>query len=128
MSMTAETLSSASRPGRVGAAATEGLGCFPPPLRDALGRAAEAEKLLTSVFPRFAAELSSEPEADSPDARESQTSLEARAFVARLRMQHQLALEALHEWGGHRTSNESVAKAYDDFASLARAFARWAAR
>ena len=107
------------------APATEGLGCFPPPLRDALGRAAEAEKLLTDVFPRFAAELSPE---DDVATRESQSQLEARAFLARLRMQHQLALEALHDWGGHRTSTESVAKAYDDFASLARAFARWATR
>jgi hypothetical protein len=108
--------------------ASEGLGCFPPPLRDALGRAAEAEKLLNEVYPRFAADLSAEPEAEPAATRESQTSLEARAFVARLRMQHQLALEALHDWSGHRTSNESVAKAYDDFASLARAFARWASR
>ncbi len=106
----------------------ETLGYFPPPLREALGRAAEAEKLLSDVYPRFAADLSGEPEADADDARESQGTLEARAFVARLRMQHQLALEALHDWSGHRTSNESVAKAYDDFASLARAFARWASR
>jgi hypothetical protein len=109
---------------------SEGLACFPPPLRDALVRAAEAERMLGEVYPRLAAELSAEtPIApDEERARESQASLEARAFLARLRMQHQLALEALHEWGGHRTSNESVAKAYDDFASLARAFARWAAR
>jgi hypothetical protein len=81
------------------------------------------------VYPRFAADLSGEPAADGDgDVRESQGTLEARAFVARLRMQHQLALEALHDWSGHRTSNESVAKAYDDFASLARAFARWATR
>src|SRR5580704_5492645 len=105
----------------------EGLGCFPPPLREALGRAAEAEKLLTDVYPRFAAELSAESGTDTV-TRESQSALEARAFVARLRMQHQLALEALHEWSSHRMANESVAKAYDDFASLARAFARWASR
>ena len=107
----------------------QSLGCFPPPLREALGRAAEAEKLLTDVYPRFAADLTGEAGADGDaDVRESQGTLEARAFVARLRMQHQLALEALHDWSGHRTSNESVAKAYDDFASLARAFARWASR
>ena len=110
-------------------AGAEGLGCFPPPLREALGRAAEAEKMLSDVYPRFAADLSAEPDAlPDGDVRESQGTLEARAFVARLRMQHQLALEALHDWNGHRTSNESVAKAYDDFASLARAFARWASR
>jgi hypothetical protein len=103
------------------------LACFPPPLRDALGRAAEAEKLLSDVFPRLAAEMEGEA-VSSGASRESQSQLEGRAFLARLRMQHQLALEALHDWGGHRTSNESVAKAYDDFASLARAFARWATR